>query len=191
MTSLFNSPNSDRSHSDNLENWNAIAPHFTSGNVMNDNERMTLEILKTILGSDRYQFCPQLPLSVVCDRTDPGWLPNEMWTKIGDLFAFLPPTATGKFSTIPSTETDGNNWKIGWGVICNSGVRSRHCLDLITISSYRKVSGLMAELITPQKTSFQRRICSGCPILKGTKDCDRNPPSFRLIPSEVGKNWIG
>ncbi|MEB3882306.1 DUF2726 domain-containing protein [Lyngbya sp. CCY1209] len=79
MTSLFNSPNSDRSHSDNLENWNAIAPHFTSGNVMNDNERMTLEILKTILGSDRYQFCPQLPLSVVCDRTDPGWLPNEIW----------------------------------------------------------------------------------------------------------------
>lgn len=79
MTSLFNSHNSDRFHSDNVEDWNAIAPHFTSGNVMNDNERMTLEILKTILGGDRYQFCPQLPLSVVCDRTEPGWLPNEIW----------------------------------------------------------------------------------------------------------------
>ena len=55
-------------------------PRFQSGEIINELETITLDILEMILGDDRFRYCPQVPLEVICSRPETCTrLPNELW----------------------------------------------------------------------------------------------------------------
>lgn len=54
-------------------------PHFQSGEIITELELVVIDILETILG-DRFRYCPQVPLEVICSRTGYGIrLPEKLW----------------------------------------------------------------------------------------------------------------
>lgn len=54
-------------------------PHFQSGEIVNDLEMVAMDILEMMLG-DRFRYCPQVPLEVICSRTEAfSRLPDQLW----------------------------------------------------------------------------------------------------------------
>lgn len=54
-------------------------PRFQSGEIVNELELVVIDIIETVLG-DRFRYCPQVPLEVICDRTESDVrLPDKLW----------------------------------------------------------------------------------------------------------------
>jgi Protein of unknown function (DUF2726) len=54
-------------------------PRFQSGEIINELELFAIDILETVLG-DRFRYCPQVPLEVICSRTESdALLPDKLW----------------------------------------------------------------------------------------------------------------
>lgn len=51
---------------------------FKSGEIVNELEMLIMDNLEMILG-DRFRYCPQVPLEVICRRPENRWLPKEDW----------------------------------------------------------------------------------------------------------------
>ena len=54
-------------------------PHFQSGEIVNELEMAIVDILEMVLG-DRFRYCPQVPLEVICSRPETfSRLPDDLW----------------------------------------------------------------------------------------------------------------
>lgn len=62
------------SNDDSLQTF----PHFQSGDIVNELEIVIMDILEMVL-ADRFRYCPQVPLEVICRRPENRWLPKEDW----------------------------------------------------------------------------------------------------------------
>ncbi len=51
---------------------------FESGEISNEYEMIVMDILEVILG-DRFRYCPQVPLEIICSRSEFYHLPNDIW----------------------------------------------------------------------------------------------------------------
>lgn len=51
---------------------------FQSGDIVNELEQVIMDIVEMVLG-DRFRYCPQVPLEVICRRPENRWLPKEDW----------------------------------------------------------------------------------------------------------------
>ena len=65
-----------------LDRFNAhdseALPYFQNGEIVNELEQVIMDILEMVLG-DRFRYCPQVPLEVICRRPENRWLPKEDW----------------------------------------------------------------------------------------------------------------
>ena len=52
--------------------------YFQNGDIVNELEQVIMDILEMVLG-DRFRYCPQVPLEVICRRPENRWLPKEDW----------------------------------------------------------------------------------------------------------------
>jgi hypothetical protein len=53
---------------------------FENGEIINENELIIMELVEMLLGNN-YRYCPQVPLGVICPRSEnQGYLPNN-WFK--------------------------------------------------------------------------------------------------------------
>lgn len=65
----------DFNSDDSLQNL----PNFQNGEIINELEIFVMDILEIVLG-DRFRYCPQVPLQVICSRSDTSSrLPDEDW----------------------------------------------------------------------------------------------------------------
>ncbi|EAW38320.1 hypothetical protein [Lyngbya sp. PCC 8106] len=51
---------------------------FESGEISNEYEMTVMDMLEVILG-DRFRYCPQVPLEIICSRSEFCHLPNDIW----------------------------------------------------------------------------------------------------------------
>lgn len=51
---------------------------FESGEISNEYEMIVMDMLEVILG-DRFRYCPQVPLEIICSRSEFYHLPNDIW----------------------------------------------------------------------------------------------------------------